>query len=71
MTFASAGTAARSTTLREEDLRRVRGLDGVDVTADGARGAGPPTSGSSVAEGDGLLLEAMLRVPGGGGPASA
>jgi len=55
LTFASLEPLG-TTTLSQEDLRAFV-LDGVDVTADGAR-CEPTYRGSSVAEGDGLLLEA-------------
>jgi hypothetical protein len=60
LTFASLEPLG-STTLRQEDLRAFV-LDGVDVTADGAR-CDPSYRGSSVTEGDGLLLEASYACP--------
>jgi hypothetical protein len=48
-------------TLSQEDLRAFV-LDGVDVTADGAR-CEPAYRGSSVTENDGLLLEASYACP--------
>jgi len=60
LTFASLEPLG-ATTLRQEDLRAFV-LDGVDVTADGAR-CEPVYRGSSVTEGDGLLLEASYACP--------
>jgi len=60
LTFASAEPLGK-TTLREEDLRAFV-LDGVDVTADGAR-CEPTYRGSSLTEGDGLLVEASYACP--------
>lgn len=60
LTFASAEPLGK-TTLREEDLRAFV-LDGVDVTADGAR-CEPTYRGSSLTEGDGLLLQASYACP--------
>jgi hypothetical protein len=60
LTFASLEPLG-STTLRQEDLRAFV-LEGVDVTADGTR-CEPTYRGSSIAEGDGLLLEASYACP--------
>ncbi|HEY3819408.1 MAG TPA: hypothetical protein VGL81_19700 [Polyangiaceae bacterium] len=60
LTFASREPLG-STPLGEEDLQAFV-LDGVDVTADGAR-CEPTYRGSSPAEGDGLLLEASYACP--------
>jgi hypothetical protein len=62
LTFASAEPLGK-TTLREDDLRAFV-LDGVDVTADGAR-CEPAYGGSSLTEGDGLLLGASYACPAG------
>jgi hypothetical protein len=62
LTFATAeplGPAARA--LRDADLRAFV-LDGVDVTADGAR-CDARYEGASVTEGDGLLLRATYDCP--------
>ena len=60
LTFASIEPLGK-TTLSQEDLRAFV-LDGVDVTADGAR-CDPIYHGSSVTDGDGLLLEASYACP--------
>lgn len=62
LTFATAeplGPAAAA--LRDADLRAFV-LDGVDVTADGAR-CEPRYEGSSMTEGDGLMLKASYDCP--------
>jgi hypothetical protein len=64
LTFATAeplGPAAHA--LRDADLRTFV-LDGVDVTADGAR-CEARYDGASVTEGDGLLLQATYDCPAG------
>jgi hypothetical protein len=60
LTFASIEPLGK-TTLSQEDLRAFV-LDGVDFTADGAR-CDPIYHGSSVTDGDGLLLEASYACP--------
>ncbi|HEX3345500.1 MAG TPA: hypothetical protein VHS09_13040 [Polyangiaceae bacterium] len=62
LTFASREPLGTST-LSQEDLRAFV-LDGVDVTAGGAR-CEPTYQGASPAEGDGLLLEASYACPAG------
>lgn len=64
LTFASLEPLGEAT-LRQEDLRAFV-LSGVDVTADGAR-CDPTYRGSSLTEGDGLLLDASYACPPGAG----
>ena len=62
LTFSSAEPLGK-TTLRDEDLRAFV-LDGVDVTADGAR-CEASYRGSTPTEGDGLVLGASYACPAG------
>jgi hypothetical protein len=69
LTFATAEALGPAQALREADLKAFV-LDGVDVTADGAR-CEARYRGASVTEGDGLVIEASYDCPTGAAAVAA